>query len=64
MLIDSADGFELGSAALFLPLLVPPPTGAAPPSLSAATGAAAADLGGRPRRLTGDASVPASGAAF
>ena len=59
---DSADGLE--SAALFLPLPAPPPVGAATPSFSATAGAAAADLGGRPRRLTGDASVSASGVAF
>lgn len=64
MLIESADGLELGSAALFLPLPVPPPVAAAP-SLSAAAGAAAAVLGGRPRRFTGDdASVPTTGVVF
>lgn len=51
------------SAALFLPLPAPPPAGATVPSFSAAAEAAAA-LEGRPRRLTGDASVPASGVAF
>lgn len=59
---ESAD--ELVSAALFLPLPAPPPAGAAAPSLSDAAGAAAADFGGRPRRLTGDASVSAFGGAF
>lgn len=62
MLIGSVDGLELGSAALFLPL--PVPAGAAAPSLSAPAGAAGADLGGRPRRLTGDAPVSASGVLF
>lgn len=64
MLSDSTDGLELGSAALFLPLPAPPPVGAAAPSLSAPAGAAVAVFGGRPRRLTGDASVSASGVAF
>lgn len=63
MLIDAAD--ELGSAALFLPLPAPPPVAAAAPSFSAAAGAAAAAVfDGRPRRLTGDASVSASGVAI
>ena len=59
---DSAEGLE--SAALFLPLPAPPPGGAAATSLSVAARAAVAVLGGRPRRLTGDASVSVLGVVF
>lgn len=52
------------SDALFLPLPPPPPAGIAPASFSAAAAAAAAALVGRPRRLTGDASIPASVTSF
>lgn len=52
------------SDALFLPLPPPPPAGRAPTSFSAAAAAAAAALVGRPRRLTGDASIPASATSF
>lgn len=65
MLMESAEGLDLGSAALFLPLPAPPVgvTGASF-STTATAAAAAAVLGGRPRRLTVDASVSASGVAF
>lgn len=58
LLTESADALE--SAALFLPRPAPP---VALP-FSAVPEAAAADLGGRPRRLTGGVSVSALGAAF
>lgn len=58
LLTESADALE--SAALFLPRPAPP---VALP-FSAVPEAAAADLGGRPRRLTGGVSISALGAAF
>lgn len=58
LMLTASDGLE--SAALFLPLPAPP-VGAAALSFSAE---AAAALGGRPRRLTGDASVPETGVTF
>lgn len=59
--MESADTPE-SAAALFLPR--PPLAGAAELSLSAAAAATVADLGGRPRRLAGGASVSAFGGAF
>lgn len=58
LLTESAD--ELESATLFLPRPAPP-VGV---PFSAVPEAAAADLGGRPRRLTGGVSISALGAAF
>lgn len=58
LLTESAD--ELESAALFLPR--PAPLVGVP--LSGVPEAAAADLGGRPRRLAGGVSISAFGVAF
>lgn len=58
LLTESAD--ELESSALFLPR--PAPLVGVP--FSVVPEAAAADLGGRPRRLTGGVSISALGAAF
>lgn len=58
LLTESAD--ELESAALFLPR--PAPLVGVP--FSAVPEAAAADLGGRPRRLTGGVSISAFGVVF